>query len=106
MATIGATLYIHAIRRPAYQIDNDHARGIENPEEFSYDISLSPNPWQEDGVTIYQEEVRINIPQVNVKGLLIERLKDRKQEILAESQRELERVDDVIRQLSALTYQV
>jgi hypothetical protein len=97
--------YVHAVKKADYMLMDERENGVENPDEFRYEISACEKPWREDAVTIWEETISIDFPKVDCRKELICKLKEEKEKVLAESQRKLEDLDDQIRQLSALTYQ-
>jgi hypothetical protein len=106
MPNIKDTIYVHAVQRNSWDVENDRANGIENPEEFRYELSLNETPWIYDAVCIWKEEIEIGFSQTDCKQRLVMKLQEEKKKVLADSQRKIEELEDKIRQLTALTYQV
>jgi hypothetical protein len=104
MDSIREKLYIHAVKRRSYEIHNDLSHGVENPAEFRYMVSTCEEYWDDEAVCIGTREIVVPIPEVDCRQLLIKKLRKDKEAILADSQEKLNKIDDQIRQLSALTY--
>jgi hypothetical protein len=99
--TFTRTLYIHAVPKTEYEL-----RYEENSDPFKYEISEYELPWRDGGIVLEEHEITLTLRSDHqVEALSVASLREKQQEILAESEVKLKELDEQIAKLLSLTYQ-